>query len=93
MPATTWNLRPDHWISRECKSATFRAASADEIVAAQANGGHVFFGCECGHAAWMAKGIALSNSGRYTGTRSLFYQGDDPECDCPSSRLTMMVPA
>ena len=71
-----------------------RRATAKEIEELQAapDAPHVLFACECGCAWWSAKNIALSSKGHYNGLRSIFYHGDEPECQCSTDRLVCVVP-
>lgn len=78
----TWGAKQVRW------------ASAEEIAAAQAEGGHIFTACKCGHPGlWMHKGLALNADGSYNGARNIFYLGwrSGPECSCPPRMLHMVV--
>lgn len=69
-----------------------RWATAEEIAAAQADGGHILTACQCGHPwLWMHKGLALNDDGSYNGARNIFYLGKAPECSCPPRMLRMVV--
>lgn len=72
----------------------YRAANSQEIKALQDQPGapHVLFACsQCGCGTWSAKNIALSNSGGYNGSRNIFYNGDETECNCPPHKLVCIV--
>lgn len=80
----TWNI----------DNQLYRAATKDEIAELQNLPGapHVTFACNCGKTSWSAKNIALSSNGKYNGQRSIFFNGEYPECPCNSNDLVCVVP-
>lgn len=44
---------------------------------------------------WSCKRIAITfdseGVGRYNQSRNIFYKGEGPECDCPSSKLRLII--
>lgn len=76
---------PEYRLATQAEIASLQRKDCDGMP-------HVAYGCtQCGNGFWTAKNITLCDDGSYLGVRNIFYNGDSPECPCPSSALRCIV--